>query len=289
MELYRKILNVVNVISAIFSFSIIFGFTPIVDILENWYSYFYDELISSAILLKKPVNTFTTHSIAGFYSFIFFLMNILTFVVLKRKIHLLYSLMYMMFLFFMQSSTSLVYFALCFGAIIVVFRRYKLVTFFGVSLLLVYIMMDFQSFSIIDMINEKLFSKKNGLMVRYDETTGVLGEQIDLLLSNPFRGYGYTVLPGLPYVDSGYIEYALRGSIFGLGLIILGLFFFLKRNLGFKMGFIILMIFLSFEVGFSNLIYFRSLFIMPFLVAYLTQLKKVSVINKVQEYVLKKI
>lgn len=282
INLYRYTLNIANVISLILSMSIIFEISLINNLLLNFYSYFYDELIINMITMHKPVNTFTTHSIAGFYSFIFFMLNILTYTVLKKKVNLFFSFSFMLFMFYIQSSTSLIYFFLSFFFLVYLFRKKKLFLIGSASLLIIYLGVNMGEIMIIDLIKEKLFSQRNGLKVRYDET-GVLSKQIDLILDSPLKGYGYTSIPGLDYVDSGYIIYALRSSVIGMILLLLGLFLFLKRNLGMKFGLIMFLIFLSFEVGFSNLTYFRSVFIIPFIIAYFTQLNKYK--NKMNEYI----
>lgn len=280
IDKYRKSLQIVNLILITFSISIIFNFTPVVNFLHNWFSAFYIELLPNMFAQRKPVSTFGTHSIAGFYYFILFILNFITYYFLKRKIHLFISLFYMVFLYNIQSSTSLVYFLGCFLAIaFLLFKKSKHVFFMSTVILSIIIAVKFNDITIFQKVNDKLFSTNNGLLVRYS-ATGTLNQNIKYITHNPFSGIGFGYSSTYQYVDSGIVEYALRGSIFTLLAIFLGFYQFLRRNLTKSLSIFIFVLFLSFEIGFSNLIYFRSLFILPFIVAYLNKLinKDISVI-----------
>ncbi|OMD07172.1 hypothetical protein BJP50_31775 [Paenibacillus odorifer] len=272
IEKYRKSLQIVNLILITFSISIIYNFTPIVNFLHNWFSAFYIELLPNMFAQKKPVSTFGTHSIAGFYYFILFILNFVTYYFLKKKLHLFISLLYMLFLYNIQSSTSLVYFLVCIFAIaFLLFKKSKRIFFMSAIVISIIIAIKFNDITIFQKVNDKLFSTNNGLLVRYS-ATGTLKENIKYITRHPFNGIGFGYSNTYQYVDSGIVEYSLRGSVFTLLAILLGFYHFLRRNLTKSISIFIFILFLSFETGFSNLIYFRSLFILPFLVAYLNKL-----------------
>lgn len=270
---YRKTLQIVNIIFIIFSASIMLEFQPIINFLHSWYSAFYIELLPNMFMQKKPVATFATHSIAGFYFFVFFLINFFTYIYMKKKSHLFSSIIFAFFLFNIKSSTALVYFLICFIVVMVfVYRRKKRLFFSTLGISLIFFIIKFESIGLFQMVSDKLFSNRNGLLIRYADG-GVLADNINFILNNPFSGIGFGYSKLYTYVDSGFVEYALRGSVFVLISILIGYYLFLRRNLGSKLGIVIFLIYLSFEVGFSNLIYFRTLFILPFIVVYLSQLK----------------
>ncbi|MEK4452293.1 MULTISPECIES: hypothetical protein [unclassified Paenibacillus] len=272
VENFRRSLQIVNLVLIVFSLSVIFNYAPVVTLLHNWFSAFYMELLPNMFAQKKPVSTFGTHSIAGFYYFILFILNFVTYYFLKRKIHLVIGLLFMVFLYYIQSSTSLVYFLVCFLAIaFLLFKKSKRVFFMSMLVLVILVVFKFDDISIFQKVNDKLFSSNNGLSIRYSGN-GTLSENIKFISNNPFNGIGYGYSTTYQYVDSGILEYSLRGSVFTLLAVLLGFFLFLRRNLDKSTSIILFLLFLSFEIGFSNLIYFRTLFILPFMVAYLNKL-----------------
>ena len=65
------------------------------------------------------------------------------------------------------------------------------------------------------------------------------------------------------------VHIAQRVGLVGLGIFYLMFYRFLQKNLSKVLTIIIFLTFLSFEVGFANLLYFRTLFILPFIILFL--------------------
>jgi hypothetical protein len=74
----------------------------------------------------------------------------------------------------------------------------------------------------------------------------------------------------LLFVDSGWVEYTLRGSVIFVLLIYGNLYFFLRRSLLVKTdrNWLFLVI-LTFELGFTSLTYYRTLYLLPFFIVFL--------------------
>ena len=273
MQSYLKALQFINIGQIFLSFGVLFRIEPIMNIITNWYSAFYPELIQIMIYdNSKPIGTFATHSIAGFYYFIFFFVNISIYHYLKKKSYLVFSLVYMILLLYLQSSTSLVYFLFCFLVLTVfLYKKSKSLFFLIFITSLITLVIKFEDITIFQNITDKLFSTSNGFSSRYS-TVGVLSNSINYIKDNPFRGVGFSFSPNFNYVDSGIVEYTLRGSILLLKSMLVGFYLLLKRNIKKTFAFLFFILFLSFEFGFSNFIYFRSLFIIPFVVAIMSQI-----------------
>jgi hypothetical protein len=75
------------------------------------YTYFYPELLPAMFMLRKPVLTFCTHSVAGFFIFLFFWVNLRTYEVRRTVSNLCFAIMYLVFSLFLFSFTSLFFFA----------------------------------------------------------------------------------------------------------------------------------------------------------------------------------
>jgi hypothetical protein len=79
--------------------------------------------------------------------------------------------------------------------------------------------------------------------------------------------------PQLWYADSGPVEYILKGSFPLLFAVYTGAFLFFRRNLRSKRrAMFVFLVFLGFELGYTNLQYIRTQCLLPFVVIYLNGL-----------------
>jgi hypothetical protein len=125
-------------------------------------------------------------------------------------------------------------------------------------------------------IGDVLSLDTNGLRGRYSGQ-GALTSNLRYVASAPFSPVGAGFHPDLMYGDSGVIEFLLRGSVPLVLLIYTGLFVFLKSNLASRSQALFLFaVLLGFEIGFSNLLYFRTQFFVPFVVVYLNHLESMK-------------
>lgn len=272
---YLNTLMLANILLAILSFGLILEIPAITDFTNQFYAAFYPELIPNMIFQHKPVTVFATHSVAGFYDFIFLWLNLMAFRFTKQKRYLLSVLFFMIFLFFLQSSTSLT--LLLLAALVLQFELYKVNKHFAYfiyilelfCLILLYPAAD----GLIDSVFVRMFSDNNGLGGRYAEG-GNLIHNLNYIMNNPLSGIGFGYSTDFMYADSGYLEYSLRNSILGALAIIFVFCRYILRNIKGPHAYFLIFIYLFFEIGFSNLIYFRMLSITLFTVAFFNQLQR---------------
>ncbi len=266
----NQVLKVVSIIMIMMGLSIIVNFEPFINMIKGGYDAFYGGLVPTMIMEGKPVNTFGTHSIAGFYLFIFFLMNILAFVKVRQYDNLLYSIVLLYFLIEVKSTTSYVYFVLGIATILLIVFMYNKKYFFVLlgGLTLFFLFFGLKS-DIVTTLKQNLFSKQssNGVGIRYGKN-GTITVQIARILEKPYKGLGYISIWATYYIDCGITHFAQRVTVLGMLLIYSNFFVFIKRHLGMLVGGAFFLLFMSFEVGFSNLLYFRTLFMLPFILCF---------------------
>ncbi|MEO7651366.1 MAG: hypothetical protein ABIZ80_12950, partial [Bryobacteraceae bacterium] len=113
-----------------------------------------------------------------------------------------------------------------------------------------------------------------GLLGRYSASGGLLGN-LQYIADNPFSPIGLGLSRRLWYADSGPVEYIMKGSFPLLLSVYAGLFLFFRKNLVSKSRALFLfVVFVGFEVGYSNLQYFRTQYLLPFLIVYLNSLDR---------------
>ena len=275
LNIYVRTLMLVNLFIFFLAICVMFNIPPGGDIISNYYQAFYIELIPNMLMQNKPVAVFGTHSLAGFYNFILFLANLAVYKYTKQTRFLLISIAYMVFLFWLQSATSLVY--LLIAIILLQMELYKAQRFLFIVLLVIQLLSIVLLFQMADDLIEatmnQLFSDRNGLGGRYSEG-GNLINNLNYILAHPFRGIGFAYSTDFFYADSGYLEYALRNSILGAIGVFIAFSRFILRNVKTSHRYLLLAAYLSFEVGFSNLLYFRTFAITLFVVALYNQLQR---------------
>jgi hypothetical protein len=282
-EYSQKLLSVtliiVSVIQIFFGINIVLINEDVRGFLIDNYSAGYDSLVPTMIGDLKPVTTFGSHSIAGFYFFILFFLNFMTFKVTKKSIFFVTSVLLLLLLVFIRSNTAYLYTAVSFVYMLVGLSRKPLhlvlfLLMICISVALIYV----QYKELIDVLLEYDVQtvtghSGSGLAGRY--TSGnYLSVTIDFIKEHPFTPIGLSYSDTLFFTDSGIIVYFLRGSVFLIWSIYFGFFHFLKRNLkGSELElYALFLIYLVFEVGYPNLINSRSLGCIPFIVIYLNYL-----------------
>ncbi|MDO4641789.1 MAG: hypothetical protein Q4A84_08875 [Neisseria sp.] len=277
LKSYLSVLIVADIYLVILSLGIIFQIPAITEIIRQYYSAFYPELIPNMLFQLKPVAIFATHSVAGFYDFLFLLLNLMAFKYTHQKKFLLVTFLFLIFLFFLQSSTSLT--MLLFSLVVLQVELYRYNKHFayliyGLELLALLIMLPFAN-ELIDSVLMKMFSHRNGLGGRYADG-GNLANNLEYILNNPLSGIGFGYTTNFMYADSGYLEYSLRNSILGTLAIIWAFTRFTFRNIQGKFALFLTIVYLIFEIGFSNLIYPRMLPITLFAISFFNQLQRLD-------------
>lgn len=96
-----------NVVNIFLGCGIIFHFNPVQKLLEKYYSAAYPELVPLMLDLGKPVLTYATHSLAGLVHYLFFWVNLCAYKLTGRKMHLWFSIIYLIFMLSLLSVSGL--------------------------------------------------------------------------------------------------------------------------------------------------------------------------------------
>jgi hypothetical protein len=279
--------TIANLINLVTGAAILVGSDWISRILSAYYSQFYPELVSNMIQLHKPVLTFGTHSLAGFFLYLFFLLNWETYKKRGTRLALWFAVGHLVLLVALSSFTAIAFssIALCqITAWLWRRSRARVVILAACFILFVFVaaevisqLVDWSSFE--TLAGALLNTGGNGPLARYG-SGGTLVAAMGYLYHHPFSPMGFTVAPELiqsdtPLADSGPLEYVLRGSWPALILIYLGLYRFLRFNLVEKSDAVkLFLIVMLFETGFSALNYIRSFYLLPFIVIYLNSVAR---------------
>lgn len=278
---HANTLFLLNVI--LISLGLISHFKP--DLVQAFFADHYSafrpgpELVEEMLQSGKPVLSFVTHSLAAFFFWLFFYLNWQTWERRGKVLYIGFSLSYMLLALMLQSFSG--YAVVVIGLLVILHTLVKRRSGLGIlaivtclSLIGLVAARGGVGEGVIDSVYETANSRENGILGRYTGNgPGVLS--LGYLSQNPLRPIGLGYSSDLPVIsDSGLIELAVRGS-FPLVLVVYGGFWwFLRRNVKWRRSRIVLFAaFMAFELGFSNLLYFRTLYLLPFAVAYLNSLE----------------
>ena len=252
--------------------------------IEN-YAAAYQELVQYMLDERKPVLTFASHALAGFFFYVFFYLNLESYRRGTGRTHLVLAFLYVALMICLRSVS---------GYAFAVFAMFHLTRefFWNRSVLTAALaglmlvggaafaatqigILDFQQ-----EFAETLTSESNGLNGRYS-SAGVLTRNLNFLAEYPFSPIGLGFSDSLFYGDSGPVEYWIRGSFPLVIATYLGLYLFLRDNLcSRKQARLLFAVFLAFEVGYSNLHYLRTLFLLPFIVVYLNGIGQTAAVAR---------
>ncbi|MFI5057711.1 MAG: hypothetical protein ACHQLQ_05960 [Candidatus Acidiferrales bacterium] len=279
-----KVFIVINIVNIVMGVCILFGSELVTKVLVNYYSHFYPELVPGMLVLRKPILTFGTHSLAGFFLYLFFYMNLRSYKAKGNKLFLVLALCYVCLTLALLSVTGLV--LGCVGGLQILYALWSPVRFrwFWVSALFALIVLV-ASLQLPHFIGQYwtnvregakaiLTSPGNGLLGRFTPE-GTMYPGIQYAADHPFTPLGVSSKADLLIGDMGLLDYYLRGSVFLVVWAYAGLFFFLKRSLADRRDlYFLFSIIIAFELGFSSLTYFRTPYLLAFLVVYLNGLRE---------------
>jgi hypothetical protein len=270
----RRLFHAANVINIACALAIVAEVPEVNEFLVQNYSAAYQELVRYMLDERKPVLTFGSHALAGFFFYLFFYMNFETFRARQGRRYLVIALAYVGLMICLNSVSGYGFAVLAAMSLIREFfwNRSLLATAVAGLFLLTSVGIAATQLGILEFQKEfidTLNSDTNGLNGRYSQT-GVLTRNLNFLADHPFSPIGLGYSDSLFYGDSGPVEYLIRG---GFPLVIAtyaGLYLFLRDNLrSRKQCRLLFAVFLVFEVGYSNLHYLRTLYLLPFVVVYL--------------------
>ena len=181
----------------------------------------------------------------------------------------------MVFLFWLQSSTSLVFFLIAFIALqFELYKAQRFLFFLTLIIELFALVLIYQTIGeVIGQTLDRLFSEGNGLGGRYAEG-GNLANNLNYVMNNPLGGIGFGYTTDFMFADSGYLEYALRGSILTTLAVLISFSRYIFRNVTTSYRYVFLFAYLAFEIGFSNMLYYRTFGITLFLIALFNQMQR---------------
>lgn len=272
------IANLLNIACGI---AIIVGNEWIAQFLPSFYSSFYPELVPAMLDLHKPVLTFGTHSLAGLFLYLFFWLNWETYKLRKTHLALFFAVSEFVLLLAVASFTSIAFAFLALAQIgIWLWKRNRKIIAMAAAGVVLMVPLGVRWFQdnpensqvLPQLAGALLDSDIGGPLARYGAGGG-LRPTIDYLVEHPLSPVGFATPSYIYIVDSGPLEYLLRGSIPLLVLIYFGLYRFLRHNLASRTHALTLfLVIIAFETGFTALSYFRTAYLLTFFVIYLRQL-----------------
>jgi hypothetical protein len=282
-SLLRRTYVAVNSLNIALCFGIIIGIGSVQHLFTTYYSVFYPELVPDMMFLHKPVLTFGTHSLAAFYLYIFFYVNLRSYGVLRKKYFLFSSICYILLSCALLSVTGLIL-----AAVAAIQLVWTAVSQLRRSALIIVLVLLVSTFSVAELQDVSfsgawlkgisaaaqavMNSPNNGFHGRFGPD-GNLYPDIQYISTHWRLPIGVTHRSDLVVVDCGFLEHMLRGSFPLLFLVYGGLYLFLKDNLlASRDCYFLFAAILAFEVGFSSLMYARTLYLLPALAVYLNSL-----------------
>jgi hypothetical protein len=281
-RLVQRTFLLANVVNILLGFGILLHFPPVRWLIENYYAAGYSELVPAMLDTGKPVLTYATHSLAGLIHYLFFWVNLCAYRETGKRVHLWFAMIYMVFMLSLLSVSGVLFFgAAVFQLALTLSRRKFLVAAASTGLLMLVLLgtvkflgsQQYFSGGITAAVGDIVSAQGNGFLGRYS-LAGSLLPVYDYLTAHPFRPVGLTTDYDMLLLDSGPINYYMRGSILLLALMYAGLFLFLKRNLlDRRNAYFLFAVLLGFELGFSALTSFRAICVLPILIVYLNGLR----------------
>jgi hypothetical protein len=269
----------VNIINILAGFAIVVGVQPVNDFIIAHYSTAYDELLPNMLALHKPVLTFGSHSIAAFFLYLFFWINLQAYKRKGQKWLMVFSLCYLFLTLCLLSVSALVFGAaglFQLAAHIWSSMRHK-VLWATAALCLILATAAFWSPPIdwgasAGVVKSIVQDPGNGLAGRL-LPGGTMYYDLQYLREHPFSPVGASFREGFVFGDDGPVEYLLRGSVPFLLLIYGGLFYFLRRNVILRShAYFLFAAILLFELGITTLTSLRGLYLIPVFSVYLNSL-----------------
>jgi hypothetical protein len=265
----RIVLLVVEVWLATCAVGVMAGVPAIGRLLVDVFGQYYEALVPNMVALRRPVGPFATHSVAAFAYYLLLFLHLRAYERQESLVDLSWAAFWLITIGALSSSTAaamLILGGLDVVRTIVRSRRAsirwigKAVTVALVGLLLYYTWL--QRMPLIDLVSRVIGNESNGLLSRYNISTGVASGSIAYLRLHPFApigladvGGGGGLLTGQILWDSGLVHCLLRGGVVLLGAMYGGLWVFLRGSVRNKRVAVWLWsVTLAFELGFSALL-----------------------------------
>jgi hypothetical protein len=278
------VFSAVNVVNIVLGIAVLAGSSVVGGFLSKYHAQFDVDMVPGMVLMRKPVLTFAAHSMAAFFYYLFFHANFRTYRVLGKKFFLAIAIGYLLLTVALLSVTGLLLGAFGTLQIFIYFWRrvpyrwYAVAACVGASGILLGLWHTGPALrqwnETVQTASSILLSQQNGFLGRLSPT-GTMYPVLQYIRAHPFSPLGFSRDSTIMTADVGLIAYFVRGSIFLVLWAYGGLFLFLRRSLLEKQDlWFVFGLILAFETGFSIIGYFRMLFLLPFFVVYLNELRR---------------
>ena len=278
-EAVRRAFVATNALAIVAGVMVVIAAGPARDLLVRYYSMAYPELVSNMTLWRKPVFTFGSHSVAGFFYYLLFYLNLETYRAERRRTHLVLAVANCLLGLVLPSMTAGVLMGIA-GVRLLMFglrrRAAALLLPVGVAAAGLWVLRRLgEEVTLLQGLVLAFSVEEGGLRSRYSSDGALIGN-LAHVMAHPFRPIGLGFNSNLFYGDSGPLEYLLRGSVLLLLSVYVGLFAFLRANLVLRRHAVhLFVITLIFEVGFTAMTFGRFLYFLPFAVIYLNRFASV--------------
>lgn len=269
---------VFNIINIGGGAAIVLGVQPVDDFIIAHYSMSYNELLSNMLAWHKPVLTFASHSLAAYFLYLFFWINLEAYKVKRQKLFMTFSICYLLLILCLLSVSGLVLGTV--AALQLLFFVWSSIRRKFVAATVLCVVVALAAFwgskihwkESLEVAKEILQNPGSGWTGRF-LPGGTMYYDIVYLKDHPFSPVGTSYRADFMFGDCGPVEYLLRGSLPFLLLVYGGFYYFLRRNLiSRRHAYFLFAAFLAFEFGISTLVYFRTFYLLPVFIAYLNSL-----------------
>jgi hypothetical protein len=274
----RRALVAVSVVVLVAAVGIVLQWSFVRDALITFASIADPDLVPTMTEWRKPVFTFGSHSTAALGYYLLFLMHHRTWLVLRRRLHLVFAIAMLAACIPLTSASAIAFVLLGTVQLAVQSRRAAILSALGLvigiavgSVVLFALAGDFWQ----EALRLAFGADDGGFRARY-AAGGPIRRNLDFIMARPWRPIGLGYDPRLFFGDSGPVELVLRGSIPLLLLVYGGLALVVHRTVQSRgarrwlLGAVAL-----FELGFSALTFSRLAFLLCFTLVYLRMLDHV--------------
>jgi hypothetical protein len=264
--------------------SMLFGIKIVDDFFTSYYNAFAPDIVPLMLLARAPVLTYATHSLAAFFLYTFFWINLSAYKKTERQRYMFFSIAHLVLCICLMSHTS---FALSIAAIVELFcftfRRHPKST-IATMVMLVYLI----SYELSGFIGVSSWKEAASMAISFWQSGGNgmsrFGSEGNQTIQLAYLKQNWTPIGMMQsdlinpdIADCAPLDYVLRGSFPLLLMMYGGLWLFLHRNLAnpsdrYHLFFSIL----ATEIGIEVLPYSRSLCLLPGIVLLLIGLDKVQ-------------
>lgn len=266
----------------IWNVGILLGVPFIEDLTVQNYTQLYSHATKSAVLMRKPVFTFSIHSFASFFytSFFFICLKIFQTTDLKRFRY--YQILIIAFNILLFSNTSF-FLSFLMIAVFIMSSKNKSLTISSLIILSIFFVAYVLTSLDMDLLEKYFYilnNDKNGFLGRYIDDENTLSGNFEYIKNNYF--IGYTIIGGteLTYTDSGYALFYTMGGGTLVVLMYTALLLFLKHNLPKVDFYTITGLIALFEIALPLVIYYKFSFYIILVVVFYQNLDRSSILKE---------